>query len=176
MIIRPSFTVLSGAAIGLVAGAAVYGAVSTASAATSTSVKPAKASVAAPAAAARCAAGQKLEDGVCIVHVEKTVVVAAPPAAAAESGALGAVVGADHSAGPSSSDDHGTEVGEDVEDATSAAEDATEHATEGAEDATEHATEGAEHATDDGGSDLSGPEQGAYAAGSDDDSSDAPRG
>ena len=73
MIIRPSFTVLSGAAIGLVAGAAVYGAVSSSADQTST---PAKATVAAvPASAAQCAAGLKLEDGVCVVHVVKTVVV-----------------------------------------------------------------------------------------------------
>jgi hypothetical protein len=80
MIIRPSFTVLSGAAIGLVAGAAVYGAVS--SSATQT-LKPAKAIVAAvPAAPAKCAAGQKLEGGVCIVHVVRTVV--APLASAGQ--------------------------------------------------------------------------------------------
>ena len=78
MIIRPSFTVLSGAAIGLVAGAAVYGAVS--SSATPTS-QPTKAVVtAAPAFVAPCAKGQKLEDGVCIVHIVRTIVV---PAAAA---------------------------------------------------------------------------------------------
>jgi hypothetical protein len=105
MIIRPSFTVLGGTAIGLVAGAAVYGTISSASAATPTAVKPAKAVVAA-APAAHCAAGQKLEHGVCIIHVERTVVVAAPfaaparVAAPARAGASRATTGA---AGPTSS-------------------------------------------------------------------------
>ena len=99
MIIRPSFTVLGGTAIGLVAGAAVYGTISSASAATPTAVKPAKAVVAA-APAAHCAAGQKLEHGVCIIHVERTVVVAAPFAAPARAGASRATTGA---AGPTSS-------------------------------------------------------------------------
>ena len=56
MIIRPSFTVLGGTAIGLVAGAAVYGTISSASAATPTAVKPAKAVVAAAPAPAPAAA------------------------------------------------------------------------------------------------------------------------
>ena len=73
--IRPRTTVLSGAAFGLIAGAAVYGAVSSASAATPTAFNPAKASAnTTPASAASCAAGQELEHGVCIVHVEHSVV------------------------------------------------------------------------------------------------------
>jgi len=155
MIIRPSFTVLGGAAIGLVAGAAVYGAVSTASAATSTSVKPAKAIVVAPASAASCAVGQKLEDGVCVVHVERTVVAAAPSTDGAQAGGFSAVAGDPKSIGQSVSGNHEAEVGDhDADDAT----------------------EGAEDATDQGGSDPSGPDQGAGEAPSNDDSSNAPNG
>jgi len=96
MIIRPSFTVLSGAAIGLVAGAAVYGAVS--SAATQT-VKPVKAVVAvAPAPAAHCAKGQKLEDGVCVIHVVRDV--AAPAAAAGQALTTPRVPGSAQNANP----------------------------------------------------------------------------
>ncbi|MBE3075968.1 MAG: hypothetical protein IMZ75_13660, partial [Actinobacteria bacterium] len=70
--LSPRTTVLSGAAFGLIGAAAVYGAVSSASATTPTSFSPAKASVvSSPASAARCAAGQELEHGVCIVHVER---------------------------------------------------------------------------------------------------------
>ena len=153
MIIRPSFTVLGGATIGLVAGVAVYGAISTASAATSTSVKPAKAIVAAPAAAASCAVGQKLEDGVCVIHIERTVVVAAPSTGATQAGGSSAAASTPKSIGQSASGDHEAEVGDhDADDAT----------------------EGAEDATEQGGSDPSGPDQGAGEAHSNDDSSHAP--
>lgn len=80
--LRPKIAVLSGAAVGLVAGAAVYGVVSTG---TSTNPKPmakvasvslAMAPVPAPVRApvrAHCAKGAKLERGVCIVHVHRVV-------------------------------------------------------------------------------------------------------
>jgi hypothetical protein len=83
-------TVLSGAAIGLVAGAAAFGAVSspvpTPSRAAFTAPAPpvaaaparAKPARPAPARPARCAAGAKLRKGVCIVHVVRTVVIPAP--------------------------------------------------------------------------------------------------
>ena len=170
MIIRPSFTVLSGAAIGLVAGAAVYGAVATASAATPTAVKPPKTVAAAPALAARCAPDQKLEDGVCIVNVVKTVVVPAPSAAGAEAPTTAQV------SGVASDTDRDGGLSAPSDDATEAGKQSADDATEGAEDATDDATGETDAAADDGGSDLSGPEQGAGAAGSDDDSSDAPRG
>jgi hypothetical protein len=154
LIIRPSFTVLSGTAIGLVAGAAVFGAVS--SAATPTT-KTAKAVVAtAPAAVAHCASGQKLEDGVCVVHIVRTVVVPAPaathvPTSAAVPGAALAASGSD---------------------ATKAAEDATE----AAEDATK-AAEGADSETEDaaGATDgSSAPDHSADQTASDDSSVSAP--
>jgi len=118
MIIRPSFTVLGGTAIGLVAGVLVYGTVSTASAAT-TSFKPAKAIVTAPPApAAHCAAGQKLEDGVCVIHVERTVVVAAPPASGAQARVSSATAGSGQGSGPAASSDDAREVeDDDVDDA-----------------------------------------------------------
>jgi len=77
--IRPRTAVLSGATIGLIAGAATYGVISSpAPAGMSTGIKAANASMAvATAGAADCAAGQKLEQGVCIVHVVRTVVVPA---------------------------------------------------------------------------------------------------
>ena len=146
MIIRPSFTVLSGAAIGLVAGAAVYGAVS--SSATPT-LKPTKAVVAAaPAAAASCAKGQKLEDGACVIHVERTVVVPAvgpAPAAAqlpATSGVPEAASGAD---------------------ATEAAHDAAEVG-HGADDATESPDEAAESTAPDVSADRAANDDSAVAA------------
>jgi hypothetical protein len=136
MIIRPSFTVLSGAAIGLVAGAAVYGAVS--SSATPT-LKPTKAVVAAaPAAVASCAKGQKLEDGVCVIHVVRTVVVPAvvPAPAAAQLLTTPRVLGATSNQGSGSSASGATaatqaahdaeEVGHGADDATEAAEGAAE--------------------------------------------------
>ena len=73
-------TVISGAALGLVAGAAVYGAVSSSAEVSQPTALKAKAPVAvAPASLAVCAAGTKLENGVCVVHVVRTVVV--PPSA-----------------------------------------------------------------------------------------------
>ena len=76
--IRTRTSVLSGAALGLLAGVAVYGTVSSTAVATMPrALKAAKAPVAAaPARAANCAKGQKLEKGVCVIHVVRTVVVA----------------------------------------------------------------------------------------------------
>lgn len=74
--LRPGPSVLGGAALGLIAGAAVYTAVTTASGATSTPVsfKAAQVRVAlAPPPAAPCGAGQTLEKGSCIVHVTRVV-------------------------------------------------------------------------------------------------------
>jgi hypothetical protein len=124
MIIRPSYTVLSGAAIGLVAGAAVYGAVSS-----SADQTPAKATVAAvPASADSCAPGLKLEDGVCVVHVVKTVVV--PPAAGqGASSPQGSVAASGTSAGSESSasgDDAAEAAEPDADDATEAANEAAD--------------------------------------------------
>ncbi len=74
-------TVVSGAALGLVAGAAVYGAVSSSAEVSQDSALKAKAPVAvAPAIAASCTAESRLEKGVCVVHVVRTVLV--PPSAA----------------------------------------------------------------------------------------------
>lgn len=76
----PRTTVISGAALGLFAGAAVYGAVSSSADASSHTALKAKAPVAAAkASAADCAASSQLENGVCVVHVVRTVVV--PPSA-----------------------------------------------------------------------------------------------
>jgi hypothetical protein len=126
MIIRPSFTVLSGAAIGLVAGAAVYGAVS--SSATPTS-KPTKAVVAvAPAAVASCAKGQELEDGVCVIHVVRTVVVPAPAAALVPTTSGAPEASGNQGTGSSASHDDATEAKDDAAEAADEADDATEQA------------------------------------------------
>jgi len=83
-----------GAAIGLVAGVAIYGAMTAAP----ESLKPvafvvAKAPVAkAPARYAKCAAGQKLEKGFCVVHIVHKVVI--PPAAASVAPLRAPVTGA----------------------------------------------------------------------------------
>ena len=78
----PRTTVISGAVLGLAAGAAVYGAVSSSAEAPAHAAFKAKAPVAAAAnaSAANCTASAKLEKGVCVVHVVRTVVV--PPSAA----------------------------------------------------------------------------------------------
>jgi hypothetical protein len=83
-----------GAAMGLVAGVAIYGAMTSATEA----LKPvafavAKASVAeAPARSANCAAGQKLERGFCVIHIVHKVVI--PPPAASVAPARAPVTGA----------------------------------------------------------------------------------
>jgi hypothetical protein len=79
----PRTTVISGAALGLVAGVAVYGAVSSSADVSSQTAFKAKAKApvaTARASAADCAATSKLENGVCVVHVVRTVVV--PPSGA----------------------------------------------------------------------------------------------
>jgi len=134
--LRPRTTVLSGATIGLIAGAAVYGMVSTSADATTptayTAAKPPV--VAAPASAARCAAGQKLEKGVCIVHVVRTVVVPAAGNASNPSSA------SNPSGAPSASSSRETESA----DHEGASEAEHENAAEQAKDALEHTSEAAE--------------------------------
>jgi len=137
--LRVRTTVFGGAALGLIAGAAVFGAVSSSSAASPAPFKPALVSVdTAPAlTAASCAAGQKLEHGVCIVHVEKVVVVPAPASVQAQGSAEGS------SQDISSADDDATEISDD---ATKISDDATETS----DDAEEAAHEVSEHASDAG--------------------------
>jgi hypothetical protein len=79
--IRPRTCVLSGATIGLLAGAAVYGVVSS----SATPMTPAafKAPVAKTAGLANCTAGTTLTKGVCVVHVGRTVTVPLSAASAA---------------------------------------------------------------------------------------------
>jgi hypothetical protein len=94
--LSPGLTVTAGAALGLVAGVAIYGAISSSAEATKpTTVTVAKAPVAAPHARyASCAAGAKLKKGVCVVHVVRRVVL--PPAAgimAAQAPVAGAIAG-----------------------------------------------------------------------------------
>jgi hypothetical protein len=71
--LSPRATVVSGAALGLIAGATVYGAVSSSAQAPAPAAFTAKAPATAPARLANCAAGAKLEKGVCVVHVVRTV-------------------------------------------------------------------------------------------------------
>ena len=138
--LSPRTTVLSGAAFGLIAGAAVFGAVSTssASAPSPASFNPAKASSVSSASTATCAAGQQLEHGVCIVHVEHVVVRPGKEAASAEgqstdsSQSTGFSPG--QSSGPSSSSAHESE--------------SSDHAAEAAHEAAEHAAEAAVHAAE----------------------------
>jgi hypothetical protein len=124
--LRVRTTVFGGAALGLIAGAALFGAVSSSSATAPAPFKPALVSVdTVPAVpAANCAAGQELEHGVCIVHVEKTVVVPAPASAQAEAPAPGSSQPSDHATEPS---DAAAEAGHD---AAEPAHDAAEHAAE----------------------------------------------
>jgi hypothetical protein len=142
--IRPRTTVLSGAAIGLLAGAAVYGAVasSSAMALSPTPIKPALVSATIPRAPlAPCGKGQKLEHGVCIVHVEHTVVV---PAAGSGSGSQS---GSSSSSGSSGSGSHPAEPGGHGSSATEheGAKEAAGHesASDAAHEAAEHAKEAA---------------------------------
>ena len=143
--LRVRTTVVGGAALGLIAGAAVFGAVSSSSATAPAPFKPALVSVdTAPAIpAAGCAAGQELEHGVCIVHVEKVVVVPAPASAQAQAPAAGSlqdISSAGSSQGISSAGDHATEPGDALE--------PTHDAAEGAHDAAEAAHDAAEHAAE----------------------------
>jgi len=145
MIIRPSFTVLSGAAIGLVAGAALYGAVS--SSATPT-FRPTKAVVAAaPAAVASCAKGQKLEEGVCVIHVVRTLVVPAPAAAQLPSTSRVPEATGNQGAGSSAGGGEATKAAHDAEEVGDVADDATAAAEAPAEGAA--SDEGADRAAND---------------------------
>ena len=134
-------TVVGGAALGLIAGAAVFGAVSSSSAASPVPFKPALVSVdtAPDLTAAGCAAGQKLEDGVCIVHVEKAVVVPAPASGEAEAPAAESPqdtnAAGDHAAEPSEA----AELSDAAE--PSDAAEGTHDAAEGTHDDAEHAAE-----------------------------------
>lgn len=168
MIIRPSFTVLGGTAIGLIAGAAVYGTVSTgsASASTSGSVKPATSVVAEPTAAAHCAAGQKLEDGVCVIHVKRTVVVAARSAADGQAPLSSGTADQSQGSAPSASIDQETKDGAQSDD------DAMPDAVD--EDFSEHSGSTESESTENG-SDDSGRDYGPGEAPSDD-GSDASHG
>jgi hypothetical protein len=89
--IRLRIAVLSGAAIGLIAGGAVYGAVSTASAATPTSFTKA-----ATVSATHCAAGQELEHGGCVIHLEPTGDPKATSSSGVHATSLGDHDGAEH--------------------------------------------------------------------------------
>jgi len=145
--LSPRTTVMGGATIGLIAGVAIYGAVSSsATAKVSTAVQPATVSAAvAPANAAQCAADQKFEDGVCVVHIERTVVM---PAAASRSDSSGL------SATPSSSGSGAVEPSDQVAAETEAETEAAEPADDAAEqapDAAEHAPDVAEHAAENDG-------------------------
>lgn len=82
--LRPRTTILGGAAIGLVAGVAAFGATSSTTATTPVT-KPASFTKLAPVSVAKppppvrpkmapCAKNQELKRGVCIVHVERVVV------------------------------------------------------------------------------------------------------
>jgi hypothetical protein len=79
--LTPRTTVVGGAALGLLAGATVYGAVS--SSAQETAPAAFKAPVPAAARLASCTAGSTLENGVCVVHVVRTLAVPSSAATAA---------------------------------------------------------------------------------------------
>ncbi|MEO8555331.1 MAG: hypothetical protein ABI474_01570 [Actinomycetota bacterium] len=137
--LRPRTTVLSGATIGLIAGAAIFGAVSSsASDKAPTASKPASVA-AAPVSAASCATGQKLEKGVCIVHVQRTVVVPAPAAVWNGSPSV-------QSSGQPASGERASKSGDDA--ATGAEYEAEHEAEHAAELEAEHADDAAEHASD----------------------------
>jgi hypothetical protein len=85
--LSPRLPVTVGAALGLVAGLAIYGGMTSLTVATKpVAFAVAKAPVAkapvdnSPARLASCAAGQQLEKGVCVIHIVRKVVIA--PAAA----------------------------------------------------------------------------------------------
>ena len=65
--LTPRLTVIGGAALGLLAGATVYGAVS--SSAQETAPAASKAPVPAAGRLANCTAGSTLQNGVCVVHI-----------------------------------------------------------------------------------------------------------
>ena len=91
--LSPRAMVVSGAALGLIAGATVYGAVSSsAEPASHTAFKAPKAPVTRAAHLANCKTGAKLDKGVCVVHITKTVVkTASAPEKAESAKAAGAI-------------------------------------------------------------------------------------
>ena len=172
--LRPRATVLGGIAIGLIAGAAVYGAISPSSVATSptaftafTMPKPPMTVTRVtppPVNPAPCAAGSELKKGVCVVQVVRTVVI---PASVAESNPSSGQSASGNSAtagnSPTShysvSPGNGTQSSNRAMPSTGAKSSRgttsgtrgaapTEHATESAQHATEHAHESAQHATE----------------------------
>jgi hypothetical protein len=83
--------VMGGAALGLIAGVTAFGAMSDPAQATMPAAyTTAKPTVTATPNFALCAAGSKLEDGVCVVHVVRTV---EAPASATSSGAAATSAG-----------------------------------------------------------------------------------
>lgn len=87
--LHPRTAIIGGAALGLVVGATVYGAVSSSADAQLPQVFKAKAPVTVtPVIAAGCAGVAKLENGVCVVHVVRTVMAPVAPAAAAPAAPL----------------------------------------------------------------------------------------
>ena len=124
-------TVFGGAALGLVAGAAVFGAVSS-SATSPAPSKPGLVSVG-TVPAASCAAGQELEHGVCVVHVEKVVVIPAPASVQGSAGGSSQDI--------SSDDDDATEISDDATETSDDATETSDDAEEAAHEALEHASE-----------------------------------
>ena len=110
--LTPHTTVIGGAALGLLAGATVYGAVS--SSAQNRAPAAFKAPVPAAARLASCTAGSTLVNGVCVVHVARTVRVpspAAPAAATAKAAHLAAGKSELGKAGDTKSDKDGDDAG-----------------------------------------------------------------
>jgi hypothetical protein len=147
--LRPRTAVITGATLGLIAGAAAFGAVSSSSvtASPSTPLKAALVSVATPRTVlAPCAKGQKLEHGDCIVHVIHTVVV---PAAGGSGWN-----GADPGNGSTGSGSQATQPGghaqdnEAAEPVSEASKETAEHAAEASKEAAEHAAEAAKAAAE----------------------------
>ena len=156
--LSPRATVISGAALGIIGGAAVFGAVSSsASSPTPTAFRQVSATraIAPKAAAAPCAKGSKLEHGVCIVHVVHTVVVRAPdggsnqgsgPAQSRPDGSRQA----SHEGASAAEPAERAEPAEGAEPGENAAEQSAEaaaHAKEAAAEAAAHAKEAAGPAT-----------------------------
>jgi hypothetical protein len=156
--LRPRTAVITGATLGLIAGAAAFGAVASSSvtASPSTPLKAALVSVATPRTVlAPCAKGQKLEHGDCIVHVIHTVVVPA----AGGSGWNGAEPGNGSSGSGSQTTQPGGHAGYDeaaghaqdneaAEPGSEASREAAERAAEASKEAAEHAAEAAKAAAE----------------------------
>jgi hypothetical protein len=108
--LTPRTTVIGGAALGLIAGATVYGAVT--SSAQDTAPAAFKAPVPAAAKLANCTAGSTLANGVCVVHIAGTPGVPSPAAtAAAKAAHLAASKRERSEAGDRKSDKDGDHVG-----------------------------------------------------------------